>query len=346
MKQFGVLGAAGRGRLRLPTPGERLTVTVTVVLAAGLLLLPFTDSHVSDTPVLSFMVAIALSATCFGIRGGIGSGLAGAGIASVWYLQGPHYAGGLVDYLSQAITFVAVGALVGSAVSERRELERALKGHNEVSVDALEQAVRDRTAELEEARLETLRRLALAAEYRDEDTSEHTERVGRTSALLAGQLGLSAGDVVTLRHAAPLHDIGKLGVSDSILLKPGRLTAREFEQMKRHTVAGSRILTGSSSDVLELAEQIALGHHERWDGSGYPAGLAGEAIPLCARIVAVADVFDALTHSRPYKNAWPVAAAAAEIHLHRGTQFDPTVVAAFERLDPNVLADHRLREAV
>ena len=164
-----------------------------------------------------------------------------------------------------------VGTLVGGAVSERRTLERALAHHNEVSVDALEQAVRDRTAELEEARLEMLRRLALAAEYRDEDTFEHTERVGRIAALVAGQLGLSEADVATLRHAAPLHDIGKLGISDTILLKPGRLTASEFDQMKRHTVDGSRILTGSSSDVLEMAEQIALGHHERWDGSGYPS---------------------------------------------------------------------------
>lgn len=345
MKQLGVMGPNSRRRLQLPTLGQHLTVAVTVVLGAGLVVLPFANRDMSDEPVLAFMIAIALCAARFGIRGGIGSGVAGAGIASLWYLQGAHYAGGLVDFLFQALAFVVVGALVGSSVSERRELERAVNRHNEVSFDALERAVRDRTAELEEARLETLRRLALAAEYRDEDTFEHTERVGRVAALLAGQLGLSEADIATLRHAAPLHDVGKLGISDTILLKPGRLTAREFEQMKRHTVDGARILTGSSSDVLEVAEQIALGHHERWDGSGYPSGLAGEAIPLCARIVAVADVFDALTHTRPYKDAWPVAEAAAEIHDHGGTQFDPAVVGAFERLDPRALDDHRLAEA-
>lgn len=452
MEQLGVMGNIGRRRLRLPILGARLTVKITVVLAAALSMLPFVDPHVSDVPVLAFMVAIGLCAARFGIRGGVGSGLGGAAIASLWYLHGSHYAGGLPDYLAQAVAFVVVGTLVGSVASERLDLEQVVSRHGELSVDlictatfdgfftqlnpswervlgysadelkgrpfldfvhpddrdatidvvgglavagaevlnfqnrfrcrdgsyrwlewtaradvgarlmfavgrdvttrreaehaisehkdTLEAAVRDRTAELEEARLEILRRLALAAEYRDEDTFEHTERVGVAAALVAEELGLSAADVATLRLAAPLHDVGKLGVSDTILLKPGKLTAAEFEEMKRHTVDGACILAGSSSDVLELAELIARGHHERWDGDGYPTGLAGTTIPICARIVAVVDAFDALTHTRPYKHAWPVADAIAEIHRNRGSQFDPAVVDAFEGLDPTILAGH------
>jgi putative two-component system response regulator len=223
---------------------------------------------------------------------------------------------------------------VARDVTVRKQAEQAISEYK----DSLESAVRDRTAELEDARLEMLRRLALAAEYRDDDTFEHTERVGHAAALLGQQLGLSDTEVATLRQAAPLHDIGKLGISDTILLKPAKLTDEEFEQIKRHTTDGARILSGSSSDVLELAEQIALNHHERWDGHGYPNRLSGDAIPLCARIVAVADVFDALTHTRPYKHAWPMADAVAEIHSNRGSQFDPTVVDAFEHFDPAVLA--------
>jgi PAS domain S-box-containing protein len=451
MERFEVVSMAA-ARRRVPILGARLTVEVTAVMAAALLVLPFVDASVSDAPVLSFMVAIGLCAARFGIPGGVTSGLCGAAISTTWYLQGSHYSGGVVDFLWEAVAFVVVGVLVGSAVSDRSDLERAVSRHGELSVDlictatfdgfftrlnpswervfgfcpnelrarpfldfvhpddldatiatvrgltvagsevlnfqnrfrckdgsyrwlewtaradmrtglmfavarditarkqaehaisehkaTLETAVRDRTAELEEARLEILRRLALAAEYRDEDTFEHTERVGVSAALIAEQLGLPSADVTTLRLAAPLHDVGKLGVSDTILLKPGRLTVAEFEQMKRHTLDGACILAGSSSDVLELAEQIARGHHERWDGDGYPTGLAGDAIPLCARIVAVADVFDALTHTRPYKHAWPVADAVAEIHRCRGSQFDPTVIDAFERLDPTTLARH------
>jgi response regulator RpfG family c-di-GMP phosphodiesterase len=191
--------------------------------------------------------------------------------------------------------------------------------------------------ELEEARLETLQRLALAAEYRDDATYEHTERVARTSFLLAGRLGLSESEASLIRQAAPLHDIGKLAVSDTVLLKPGKLTAEEFEQIKGHAAAGAAILSGSSSDVLCLAQEIALTHHERWDGSGYPAGLEGDAIPLSGRIVALADVFDALTHVRPYKQAWPLAKAVGEICGLVGRQFDPAVVAAFRELDPSEL---------
>jgi len=205
---------------------------------------------------------------------------------------------------------------------------------------ALEQAVRERTAdleertgELEEARCETLRRLALAAEFRDDETFEHTERVGKMAADLARRIGISAEQTALLRQAAPLHDVGKLALSDSIVLKRVTLTFAEMKEVKKHPENGARILAHSNSDVLQLAEQIALAHHEWWDGSGYPYGLAGDEIPLCARIVAVADVYDALTHVRPYKEAWPVVESIAEICSLRGRQFDPQIVDAFLELD-------------
>jgi PAS domain S-box-containing protein len=227
---------------------------------------------------------------------------------------------------------------VARDITIRKQAEDDLSHHQE----QLEAAVLERTRELEDARLETLQRLALAAEYRDDDTYQHTERVAGTVALLGERLGLPETDVALLRQAAPLHDVGKLGISDSILLKPGKLTVAEFEQVKAHTTAGATILSGSRSDVLQLAEQIALSHHEWWDGNGYPARLRGDAIPLCGRLVAVADVFDALTHSRPYKEAWSVEDAVAEIVSLRGRQFDPAVVDAFETLDHHALTGLRL----
>lgn len=231
---------------------------------------------------------------------------------------------------------------VARDITERKLLEDADRQYKQ----ALELAVRERTQELqrqsdelEEARLETLRRLALAAEYRDDHTYEHTERVGETAALLAEQLELPDAETRVLRQAAPLHDIGKLGVSDTILLKPGKLTPEEFRQVERHTSHGSAILSGSSNAVLRVAEEIARTHHEWWDGSGYPSGLRRTAIPITGRIVALADVFDALTHERPYKQAWPVEQAVDEIHTLRGRQFDPDAVDAFDQLDPYQLAD-------
>ena len=192
-----------------------------------------------------------------------------------------------------------------------------------------ERRVEERTRELVDARAETLQRLATAAEYRDGDTFLHTERVGVTAAEIAARLGLAADQIGLLREAAPLHDVGKLAISDTILLKPGKLSTEEYEVMKTHAELGARLLSGSSSPVLQMATVIAASHHERWDGAGYPAGLAGKAIPRVGRIVAVADVFDALTHDRPYKPAWPVEQAIAEIERAAGSQFDPAVVAAF-----------------
>jgi putative two-component system response regulator len=208
----------------------------------------------------------------------------------------------------------------------------------------LELQVAERTRDLEQARLEILGRLALAAEFRDDETQEHAWRIGRTCGLLASALGLDDGQVEVVRRAAPLHDIGKIGIPDAILLKPGRLTDSEFATIRTHATIGAQILSGSQSAVLLLAERIAVSHHERWDGGGYPSGLRGEEIPLAGRIAAVADVFDALTHERPYKPAWPVREAVAEIARQRGRQFDPTVVDAFAALEhPTLLT--RVRDS-
>ena len=191
-----------------------------------------------------------------------------------------------------------------------------------------------RRRELQAAQLDGLRRLALAAEYRDDNTHEHTQRVGHLAALLARRVGLGNRMVWLVRETAPLHDLGKIAIPDSILLKPGRLSDEEFEVVKTHALLGARVLAGGESELLEVGERIVRHHHERWDGSGYPDGLGGEDIPAAARITAVADVFDVLVHERPYKDSWSVEDAAAEIRKGAGTQFDPDVVQAFEDLGP------------
>jgi putative two-component system response regulator len=198
----------------------------------------------------------------------------------------------------------------------------------------LEQRVAERTEELEEARLEMLYRLARAAEFRDDQTGQHTLRVGRMAGRIAQVLGLPPARQELVRRAAPLHDIGKIGIPDAILLKPGRLLPAELSAMRQHTVIGARILSGSRCTLLQLAEEIALTHHERWDGNGYPRGLAREEIPLAGRIVAVADVFDSLAHERPYKSAWTIRDTLAEIEAGAGSQFDPAVVEALLRVAP------------
>jgi putative two-component system response regulator len=188
--------------------------------------------------------------------------------------------------------------------------------------------------ELEKAQFEMLARLAQAAELHDDDTGKHTHRVGQLSAAIAQQLELTEPEVRMIRSAAPLHDVGKLALADTLLGKPGKLTLEEFEQMKTHTTSGAQMLAGSAYPLLNMAEQIALTHHEKWDGSGYPAGLAGEAIPLAGRIVAVADVFDALTHARSYKQAWSKADALTEMTQQGERHFDPLVLQAFLHLAP------------
>jgi Response regulator containing a CheY-like receiver domain and an HD-GYP domain len=195
--------------------------------------------------------------------------------------------------------------------------------------ESLSARVAERTAELENAKLEILRLLGRTSEYRDDMTGQHTQRVGQLSGMIARRLGLSEAYCAMLQKAAPLHDIGKVGIPDQVLLKPGRFEPHEFELMKTHTTIGAGILEGSSFDVLAMAGTIARWHHEKWDGSGYPDGLKGEAIPLEARIVALADFYDALTHERPYKKAWTSEEALAEVRRQRGVHFDPVIADAF-----------------
>jgi putative nucleotidyltransferase with HDIG domain len=233
---------------------------------------------------------------------------------------------GAKDFLNKPFHSDEVLLRIGTLL-ETRFLYLQIQSQNQI----LEAKVRDRTRELEAAQIEIIERLARAAEFRDDNTGQHTERVGQMAALVARQIGLSDTQVSLIRRAAPLHDVGKIGIPDSILMKLGKLTTEEFELVKTHTTIGARILSGSRFTILRLAEEIAYHHHERWDGSGY-AGIKGADIPLAGRIVAVADVFDALTQKRPYKAAWTVSEAIAEIDRQRGHQFDPALVDAFLRV--------------
>jgi response regulator RpfG family c-di-GMP phosphodiesterase len=211
---------------------------------------------------------------------------------------------------------------------ETRLMHLALRRQRNLLIEQFEA----RSRELEDARLEILERLARVAEHRDDGAIGHLRRVGELAGLLAQELGCSHEMVDQIRRAAPLHDVGKIGIRDDILLKPGPLEPAEFEAQVRHTLIGAEILSGGGFPVLKLAEGIALTHHERWDGTGYPHGLVGEDIPLAGRIVAVADSFDALVHPRPYKTAWPIVEALTEIRCGSGNRYDPAVVEALFRL--------------
>jgi two-component system response regulator RpfG len=189
--------------------------------------------------------------------------------------------------------------------------------------------VEDATREVKEREKETLLRLARAGEFRDEETGYHLLRMSRYSRLIANALGLHHDEAETIELAAPLHDIGKIGIPDHILLKAGKLEDGEWQVMRRHPVIGHEILKGSASKYVRMGALIALGHHERYDGSGYPNGLVGDHVPLCARIVAVADVYDALTSKRPYKSAWTSDEAFDYVRSQAGRHFDPRMVEAF-----------------
>ncbi|MCA9009733.1 MAG: response regulator [Planctomycetaceae bacterium] len=253
---------------------------------------------------------------------------------------------GATDLLQKPVHSEELLARLGNVLRVKAYQDRLCQHSEE-----LEEAVRRRTAELEASRLDVIHCLARAAEFRDDDTGQHVIRVGRYARVIAQQLGFSNERLNILEPAAQLHDVGKIGIADSILLKPGKLTPEEYELMqkhcgfgkkiadrvsdheeqflRRHTDIGARIMNASSSPILELARRIALTHHERWDGSGYPLGLAGEDIPLEGRITAVADVFDALSSKRPYKPAFPLQKCFKIMEEGRGNQFDPIVLDAF-----------------
>ncbi|MBF0163793.1 MAG: response regulator [Magnetococcales bacterium] len=199
------------------------------------------------------------------------------------------------------------------------------------------QALAEREFELLRTRLEIIRRLGQAAEYRDNETGKHIQRMSHYSALLGRAHGLNAHDQELLLQASPMHDVGKIGIPDRILLKPGKLTVDEFTVMKTHTLLGGQLLDEEPSLLLRTAHTIALSHHERWDGNGYPNGLKEEEIPLMGRICTLADVFDALTSKRPYKQPWSVENAVAEIKRCSGTAFDPTLVRLFCEILPEIL---------
>jgi putative two-component system response regulator len=234
----------------------------------------------------------------------------------------------LSDLGSDGDALDAAGMARLQTVLEHRALRARVRDLEAIVASQAQVAFRDTEA----IRVDTLERLARAAEYRDDNSPEHMQRVGALAARMARTLGQDDRLVWLIRQGAPLHDLGKIAIPDSILLKPGKLEPEEFEVVKTHALLGARVLADSGSEVLGVAEQIARSHHERWDGHGYPDGLAGQAIPLVARIVGVADVFDVLVHERPYKEAWTVEDAAREIRAGAGTQFDPDVVAAFETL--------------
>lgn len=263
---------------------------------------------------------------------------------------------GVVLTAASAIEIVCLAVLALAATllgwrfgeSRRTALEEEIHGRSHELRRAL--------SELEIAQTETVRRLSMAVEFRDEDTGAHIERIGRLSTLLAEQIGMDPEFCEHLSHAAPLHDVGKVAIPDAILLKPGPLTPEERAIIETHAEEGHRLLRGSSSSILELATTIALSHQEKWDGTGYPRGLVGEAIPIEGRIVAIADVFDALTSDRVYRKAFPVEEAVQMMREQRGRHFDPVLLDAFmevlddsgpdarekERADPSELVESTL----
>jgi len=233
---------------------------------------------------------------------------------------------GATDFVSKPFDAVEVILRIRNLL-RTRFLHLELSGHNRL----LGEKVQELTKDVQQAQVEMLERLAAASESRDDDTGDHTKRVGALAAALSALAGWPEDKLEEMRRAASLHDIGKIAIPDRILLKPGRLDSEEFTTMKTHTAVGARILTGSRFSTLRLAEEIAHFHHERWDGRGYYS-LAAEQTPLSARIVAIADVFDVLTHSRPYKEAWSRGDALALIQKEAGAHFDPNLVAKFMEL--------------
>jgi putative two-component system response regulator len=239
--------------------------------------------------------------------------------------------GGARDFVAKPFERHEILARIHHQV-EIRLLHKVILQQNEELTAAMDV----RTLELHAMRLEVLQRLGRAAEYRDNETGMHIERMSRIAGLVSAELGLSPqlGDLIL--NASPMHDIGKIGVPDSVLLKPGKLDEDEWKVMRTHTTIGGGILSGGATPLLQLAESIALTHHEWWDGSGYPNGLRGETIPIEGRICAVSDVLDALTSERPYKRAWPLDEAIDCIRGESGTHFDPAVVEALTAVLPSV----------
>ena len=232
---------------------------------------------------------------------------------------------GAVDYITKPVSPRIVEARVRTHLALHRQSRE------------LERKVQERTEELHRTRLEVIHRLGRAAEFRDNETGFHVIRMSHYSRLLALAANTGEDWADLLINAAPMHDVGKIGIPDRILLKPGRLDAEEWEVMKTHSAIGAEIIGSDQSELMRMSRVIAQSHHEKWDGTGYPAGLRGEDIPLAARIVALADVFDALTSERPYKKAWSIEDAVSFIKQNSGSHFDPKLVQVFEDVLPEML---------
>ncbi len=239
---------------------------------------------------------------------------------------------GAKDFLSKPVEMT-------EAVTRIRNLLQVRLFHNKIVNEnkTLEEMVQERTRVLEETRLDVIHRLGRAAEYRDNETGMHVVRMSHFCHRLAQEIGLDEKECKLILYASPLHDVGKIGVPDYILLKPGKLDEEEWKAMKLHPEIGAEILSGSQSELMQMAETIAMTHQERWNGSGYPKGLKGEEIPLAGRIIALCDVFDALTSKRPYKEAFSVEKTMEIIKSESGTDFEPRLVDAFEKILPDML---------
>jgi CHASE2 domain-containing sensor protein len=295
----------------------------------------------SSPPAINLLALIALAMLAPLARWRLPLGAVGGVtvLAGVGFLAGAQLAfesGAIVDVAAPLVALVlgAFGAIAWSEFAERRVRTRVSRDN-----ELLERRVRERTADLADAEREIAHRLGVAVEWRDAETGVHIERMGRLCERLAREVGLSVVEAELLRHASALHDVGKVGIPDEILLKPGKLDPAQWEQMKTHTTIGASILSGSKSALVQMAEQIARSHHERWDGSGYPDGLKRDEIPLPARICAVCDVFDALLSQRPYKEAWPLPDVMRELARLRGTHLDPALADAFLPLAADLHAE-------
>jgi CHASE2 domain-containing sensor protein len=293
--------------------------------------------HQPSTLASLLLVALlALVAPLVGLRlPALAAGLA-VPTAGALFLVGAQLAfegGVLLDVAGPlaALLVGGIGTIAWSQLAESR-VRRAVTRDNEL----LEARVRERTQELWETQIEILQRLGVAMDWRDAETGLHIDRIGRFCKRVALEVGMEPDDAELLRHASALHDVGKVGIPDEILSKPGPLDDEEWAVMKTHTTIGGNILAGSSSTLVQLSESIALTHHEHWDGNGYPLGLRGEEIPLAGRICAICDVFDALLSERPYKEPWPFERAIAEIELLSGSQLDPNLVRAFLAIAPEL----------